>query len=82
MQYFPNLVILDILFLISLILVLRAVVIAKFTILSSIFLILASYTSFLATSYLVKSLSHLIYLNQQEQLLIYQHPIYLHQISN
>ena len=53
-------------------LALRAVLVAKLEIpdmLSSLFFILALYTSFLTTLFLVH---HLVYLNQQEQLLISQ----------
>ena len=73
-----KLVILGILFLTSFILALRVVLVAKLVIsgiLSSIFLILALYTSLLTTSFL---LHHLVYLNKQEQVLIYQYLIYLH----
>ena len=64
-------------FLTSFMLALRVVLVAKLVtsgILSSIFLILALYTSFLATLFL---LHHSVCLNQQEQVLIYQHLIYL-----
>ena len=64
------------------ILALWVVLVAKLVILgilSSIFLILASYTSFLTTTFL---LHHLVYLYQQEQVLIYQHQIYLLYFSN
>ena len=66
-------------FLISFILALRVVLVAKLVIsgiLSSISLILALYTSFFRTSFFNTSLS-LVYLNQQEQVLIYQHLLYL-----
>ena len=72
-----KLVILGILFLTSFILQLREVLVAKLvrlSILSSRTLILALFTSFLTTSFL---LHHLVYLNQQEKVLIYQHLIYL-----
>ena len=62
-------------FLTSFILAWTVVLVAKFVIpgiLSSIFLILSLYTSFLTTFF-----HHLVYLNQQEQLLIYQHLIYM-----
>ena len=68
---------LGILLLTSFILALRVVLVAKLvisSILSSIFLILALYTSFLTTSFF---LHHLVYLNKQEQVLIYQHLVYL-----
>ena len=48
-------------------------------ILSSIFFILALYTSFLTTAFL---LHPLVYLNQQDQVLIYEHLIYLLYFSN
>ena len=70
-----KLVMLGISFLTSFILALTVVLLAKFVIpgiLSSIFLILSLYTSFLTTFF-----HHLVYLNQQEQLLIYQHLIYI-----
>ena len=66
----------------SFILALWVVLVSKLVIsgiLSSIFLILALYTSFLTTSFL---LHHLVYLYQQEQVLIYQHQIYLLYFSN
>ena len=66
----------------SFILALRVVLVAKLVIsgvLSSIFLILGLRTSFLTTSFL---LHHLVYLNEQEQVLIYQHLIYLLYFSN
>ena len=66
----------------SFIVALRVALVAKLIIsgiLSSISLILALYTSFLTTLFL---LYHLVYLNQQEQLLIYQHQIYLLYFSN
>ena len=72
-----KLVILGISHLTSFILALRVVLVAMLVIsgiLSSIFFILALYTSFLATSFL---LHRLVYSNQQEQVLIYQHLIYL-----
>ena len=58
-------------------LALREALVAKLVIsgiLSSIFFILALYISFLTTSFL---LNHSVYLNQQEQVLIYQHLFYL-----
>ena len=58
----------------SFILALRLVLVAKLVIsgiLSSIFFILALYTSFLTISFL---LHHLGYLNQQEQVLTHQRP--------
>ena len=73
----PKLVILGILFLTAFTLALRVILVRKLVIsciLSSIFLILALYGSFLTRSFL---LSHLAYLNQQEQVLIYRHLIYL-----
>ena len=73
-----KLVISGILPLISFILALTEVLIAKLvtsSILSSIFLILALYTSFLTESFFTTSLGLL--LNQQKQVLIYQHLIYL-----
>ena len=60
----------------------RAVVVAKLVIsgiLPSIFFILALYTSFLTTSFL---LHDLVYLHHQEQVLIYQHLIHLLCFSN
>ena len=60
-------------FLFSFILALIEVLVAMLVIsaiLSSIFLILELYTSFLTTLFL---LDHLVYLNQLEKLLIYQH---------
>ena len=75
-------VILSILPLTSFILELREVLVDKLIIsgiLSSIFLILALYTSFFTTSFFTASL---VYLNQQEQVLIYQHLIYLLYFSN
>ena len=75
-------VILGILPLTSFILELREVLVAKLVIsgiLSSIFLILALYTSFFTTSIFTASL---VYLNQQEQVLIYQYLIYLLYFSN
>ena len=68
-----KLVMLGTLFLTSFDLPLRVVLVAELVIsgiLSSIFLILVLYTSFLMTSFL---LHHLVYFNQQEQALIYQH---------
>ena len=62
-------------FLTSFILAWTVVLVAKFVIpgiLSSIFLILSLYTSFLTTFF-----HHLVYLNQQKQVLIYQHLIYI-----
>ena len=62
-----------ILHLTSFILALRVVLVAKLLIsgvLSSVFLNLTLYTSFLTTSFL---LHYLVYLNQHEQALIYQH---------
>ena len=78
----PKFVILGILPLTSFILELREVLVAKLVIsgiLSSIFLILALYTSFFTTSIFTASL---VYLNQQEQVLIYQYLIYLLYFSN
>ena len=75
-------VILSILFSTSFILVFRVALGAKLVIsgtLPSIFFILVLYTSFLTTSFLLR---HLVYLNQQEQVLIYQHLIYLVYFSN
>ena len=75
-------VILSILFSTSFILTLRVVLGAKLVISSAlplIILILVLYTSFLTTSFLLR---HLVYLNQQEQVLTYQHLIYLVYISN
>ena len=72
-----KLVILGISYLTSLILALRIVLIAKLIMsgmLSSIYLILALYISFLTTAF---SLHHVVSLNQQEQVLIYQYLIYL-----
>ena len=72
-----KLIILGISFLTSFTLVLRVVLEAKLVISgisSSLPLILALYTSFLATSFL---LHHLVYLNQQEQILTYQHQMSL-----
>ena len=72
-----KLVILDVSFLSSFILALRAAVIAKLVIsgiLTSMFLILILYASFLITSFFIASLS---FLYQQKQILIYQHLIYL-----
>ena len=72
-----KLVILGISPLTSFFIVLREKLVAKLVIsgiLSLIFLILALYTSFLTTSFLLHCL---VYLNQQEQVLIYQHLIYL-----
>ena len=71
-----KLVILGISFLASFILALRVVLVASLVsgILSSIFVVLALYTSFLTISFL---LHHLVYLNQQKQVLVYQHLIYL-----
>ena len=69
-----KLVILGISLLTSFLLALRVVLVAKLVIsviLSSIFFILALYTSFLTT------LHYLIYLNHKEQVLVYQHPIFL-----
>ena len=69
--------ILCVLFLILFVLELRVVIDAKLVIsgiLSSILLILALYTSFSTTLFLRL---HLVYLNQHEQVLIYQHRIYL-----
>ena len=87
-----KLVILSILPLTSFILALRATVVAKLAlrvvlvaklvisgILSSIFFILTLYTSSLTISFL---LHYLVYLNQQEQVLIYQHLVYLLYFSN
>ena len=64
-------------FLTPFILELRIVLVANLVIsgiLSSIFLILALCTSFLTIYFLI---NHLVYVNQQEQVLIYQHLIYL-----
>ena len=72
-----KLVILGISYLTSFILALRIVLIAKLIMsgmLSSIYLILALYTSFLTTTFL---LHHVVSLNQPEKVLIYQHLIYL-----
>ena len=72
-----------ILFLIWLILSLREALVAKLVIsgiFSSIVLILALYTSFLTKIHFL--LDCLVYLNQQEQALIYQHRIYLLCFSN
>ena len=72
-----NPVILGIWPLTSIILALAEALAAKLVILrilSSVFLILVLYTSFLTKSFL---LYHLVYLNQQEQILIYQYLIYL-----
>ena len=69
----PRLVVLGALVLTSVILALREALVAKLVItgiLSSMLLIIALYTSFLTASFL---LHHLVYLNQQEQVLIYQH---------
>ena len=69
--------ILCVLFLILFVLELRVVIDAKLVIsgiLSSILLILALYTSFSTTLFLQL---HLVCLNQHEQVLIYQHRIYL-----
>ena len=63
-------------------LALREALVAKLVIagiLSSIFLILALFTSFLTTAFF---LHHSVYLNQLEQVLIYQHLIYLLYFSN
>ena len=68
-----KLVMLNTLFLTSFNLPLRVVLVVELVIsgiLSSIFLILVLYTSFLMTSFL---LYHLVYFNQQEQALIYQY---------
>ena len=68
--------ILGVLFLTSFIFVLRFVLVAKLLILgilSSILFILALYSVFLTTSFLT---TLLIYLNQQEQVLIYRYLIY------
>ena len=68
--------------LISFILALRVVLVAKLVIsgiLSAISFILALYTSFLTTYFL---LHRLVYLNQQEQVLIYQYLIYLFYFLN
>ena len=62
---------------------LRVVLVPKLVIsgiLSSIFLMLVLYTSFLYTSFFYEHQflqHHLVYVNQQEQVLIYQHLIYL-----
>ena len=71
------LLILGILFLITFISALRVVIVAKLVIsgiLSSISLKLALHTSFLTTSFFTILL---VYLSQKEQILIYQHLIYL-----
>ena len=68
----PKLVVLGALVLTSVILALREALVAKLVItgiLSSMLLIIALYTSFLTASFL---LHHLVYLNQQEQVLSYQ----------
>ena len=60
----------------------RVLLVAKLVIsdiCSSLFLNLALYKSFLTTPFL---LHHLIYLNQQEQVLIYQHLFCLLYLSN
>ena len=78
-----KLVILGISPLTSFILALRVVLVAKLVIpgiLSSIFLILALHASFLTTLFFI--VYHLVYLNQQTQVLIYQHLIYLLYFSN
>ena len=78
-----KLVKLDISPLTSLILALRVVLVATLVIsgiLFSIFFILALYTSFLTTSFFTQH--HLIYLNRQEQVIIYQHLIYPLYCSN
>ena len=78
----PKFLILGISPLTSFILSLREALVAKLVIsgiLSSISLILALYTSFFTTSFCTRSL---VYLNQQEQVLIYQHLIYLLYFSN
>ena len=65
----------------SFILALREALVANFVIsgiLSSLFFILALYISLLTTPFFTASL----YLNQQEQVLIYQHLIYLLCFSN
>ena len=67
---------------ISFILELPVMLVAKLVILgtlSSVFLVLVLHTSFLTTSFL---LYHLVYLNQQEQVQMYQHLIYLLYFSN
>ena len=71
-----KLVILGISFLASFILAVRVVLVASLVsgISSSIFVVLALYTSFLTISFL---LHHLVYLNQQKQVLSYQHLVYL-----
>ena len=77
-----KLIILGISFLTSFTLVLRVVLEAKLVISgisSSLPLILALYTSFLATSFL---LHHLVYLNQQEQILTCQHQMSLFYVPN
>ena len=77
-----NLVILDMLFLISFILALTAALEATLVIsgiLSSMFFILALYASFLTTSFFNSSLS---LLKAKEQALIYQHLLYLLYFSN
>ena len=77
-----KLVISGISFLTPFILALKVVLVPKLVIsavLLSIFLNLALCTSFSTTSFL---LHRLVYLNQQEQILIYQHLIYLLYFSN
>ena len=78
-----KLVILGISPLTSFILALRVVLVAKLVIsgiLSSIFFILALYTSFLTTSFFTQH--HLIYLNRQDQVIIYRHLIHPLYCSN
>ena len=80
--FVAKLVKLGILFLNSFNLALRVVLGAKLVIsgiLSSIFLILALYRFFLTKLFL---LHHLVYLNQEEQILIYQHLLHVLYFSN
>ena len=67
----------------SFILALKEALVANFVIsgtFSTLFLILALHTSLLTTPFFL--LHNLLYLNQQEQVLIYQHVIYLLYFSN
>ena len=67
----------------SFILALKEALVANFVIsgtFSTLFLILALHTSLLTTPFFL--LHNLLYLNQQEQVLIYQHVIYLIYFSN
>ena len=76
-SFLTKLVTLEISHLTSFVLALRQVLVARSVIsdiLSSVFFILALYKSFLTTSFFTTLLS---LLNQQEQVLIYQHLIYL-----